>query len=250
MNRTIIVKIGTESLSDFHTSEKVSKMVEDIARLIRQKIQVVLVSSGAVWCGKEKIDPNTDKQVLAAIGQPLLMARYAEKFHQHDITTAQILPSHALLEIEEHQKTFLQTLRGILDLGILPIINENDPLSTVEMKALGKWADNDQNALLVANLLSANDIILITNTNGVYSDKDNASTRIDTLSPDSITERWMSTICGEKSAAWTGGMRSKLLVGEIFGKKWWVTHICDGLTSWVWEHAMEGESQWWTIIQR
>jgi len=249
MNKKIIIKIGTESLADFNTSEKVRKMVSDIARLIQEKIHVVLISSGAVWCGREIIAHETNKQVLAAVGQPILMARYAEKFLKHNITTAQILPTHALLEDGEHQKTFLQTLHSILQAWILPILNENDPLSTVEMRALGKWADNDQNALLVASLLNANNIVLITNTNGVYSDKDNVSTRIKRLSSDIITESWMKTICGEKSSVWTGGMQSKLLVGKRFAENWWVTHICDGLTSWIWEHIMEQEAKWWTIIQ-
>ncbi len=128
------------------------------------------------------------------------MARYAEKFRKRGIVTAQILPTHATLEdIESHRIQFVRTVNDILEAGVLPIINENDALSTAEMQALGRGADNDKNALLVARYLSASDIVLITNTNGVYSDKDDASTRIKELSSDTITESWLGTVCGEKS---------------------------------------------------
>jgi glutamate 5-kinase len=124
------------------------------------------------------------------------MARYAEKFRKRKIVTAQILPTHATLEdIESHRTQFVRTVNDILKAGVLPIINENDVLSTAEMQALGRGADNDKNALLVARYLSASDIVLITNTNGVYSNKDDASTRIKELSSGTITESWMDTIC-------------------------------------------------------
>lgn len=134
------------------------------------------------------------------MGQPVLMGRYAEKFQKRKIVTAQILPTHATLEdIESHRTQFIRTVNDIIEAGVLPIINENDALSTAEMQALGRGADNDQNALLVARYLSASDIVLITNTNGFYSDKDDASTRIGKLSSGMMTDDWMDTICGEKS---------------------------------------------------
>ncbi len=124
------------------------------------------------------------------------MQRYTEKFQKRDIVTAQILPTHATLEdIESHRTQFIRTVNDIIKAGVLPIINENDALSTAEMQALGRGADNDKNALLVARYLSASDIVLITNTNGVYSNKDDESTRIKELSSDTITENWMNIVC-------------------------------------------------------
>jgi glutamate 5-kinase len=106
------------------------------------------------------------------------------------------------------------------------------------MQALWRGADNDKNALLVARYLSVSDIVLITNTNGVYLNKDDTSTRIKELSSDTITESWMDAICWEKSQTWTGGMRSKLAIGREFAKTGGVTHICDGVTSTVYQHIM------------
>ena len=75
--------------------------------------------------------------MLASVGQPILMARYAQKFEQYGIVTAQVLPTHAELEdIKSHREQFVRTVNGILDAGVLPIINENDALSTAEMQAL------------------------------------------------------------------------------------------------------------------
>jgi glutamate 5-kinase len=126
--------------------------------------------------------------------------------------------------------------------GVLPIINENDPLSTAEMRELGRWADNDQNALLVARILGATDIILITNTNGVYHDRNDESTRIETLKAHTITNEWIGNICGEKSAGGTGGMQSKLRIGREFAQRGWTTHICDGVTSGVYEHILSQDT--------
>ncbi len=115
MNKTIIVKVGTESLANFHTSKKVEKMIADIARLIQEQVFVVLVSSGAVECGREILPRETNKQILASVGQPILMARYAEKFRQHGIITAQVLPTHATLEeIPSHRAQFTSTVKGII----------------------------------------------------------------------------------------------------------------------------------------
>jgi glutamate 5-kinase len=110
------------------------------------------------------------------------MPRYAEKLRQYNIVTAQVLPTHAELEdIESHREQFVRTVNGILGAGALPIINENDALSTAEMQALGRGADNDQNALLIGQILGATDIVLLTNTNGVYRDRADTSSRIKTI---------------------------------------------------------------------
>lgn len=239
MNKTIIVKVGTESLANFHTSVKVGNMVRDIARLMREKIRVVLISSGAVGCGKEILWWDKNNQVYASVGQPVLMGRYAEKFQKRKIVTAQILPTHATLEdIESHRTQFIRTVNDIIEAGVLPIINENDALSTAEMQALGRGADNDQNALLIARILGATDIILLTNTNGVYRDKNDSSSRIKILRAKTITDEWIHRVCGGKSASWTGGMQSKVIIGREFAKNGGVTHVCDGIHSTVYEHAL------------
>ena len=130
------------------------------------------------------------------------MGRYAEKFQKRDIVTAQILPTHATLEDREsHRTQFIRTVNDIIEAGVLPIINENDALSTAEMQALGRGADNDQNALLIARILGATDIILLTNTNGVYRDKNDSSSRIKILKAKTITDEWIHRVCGVKSAS-------------------------------------------------
>jgi len=117
MKQTIIVKVGTESLTHFHTSEKVANMVRDITRLIQKKIRVILISSGAVGCGREIVGNKVSKQVLASIGQPILMGRYADMFQKHQVITAQVLPTHATLEdITDHREQFVRTVNEVLDM--------------------------------------------------------------------------------------------------------------------------------------
>lgn len=128
------------------------------------------------------------------------MRRYAEKFAQYGIRVAQVLPTHDSIEhIESHRKQYIATLHGLLKQGILPIINENDALSTEEMRALERGTDNDKNAFLAAKLLHARHIVFVTNTNGVYQDKDDPGTRIHTLSSRKINSSWIRKICGSKS---------------------------------------------------
>lgn len=160
-----------------------------------------------------------------------------------------MLATHATLEdIESHRAQFVMTVRDILEAGILPIINENDALSTAEMQALGRGADNDQNALLVARYLTASEIVLITNTDGVYADKDDKRSRIDTLRGDTITDAWIDATCGQKSTTGTGGMQSKLRIGREFAKVDGITHICNGLTTGILEHVTTWNIQGGTRI--
>lgn len=250
MNKTIIVKIGTESLVNFNQSEKVEKMVQDIAYLMQHRIHVVLVTSWAVGFGRNVIPKEKNKQVLASVGQPILMNQYAEKFGKYGIAVGQILATHASVEqLVDHEKQFRLITRRLLHSWNLPIINENDALSTVEMRQLKRWSDNDQNAFLVAKTLRASEIIFITNTNGVYRDKTDTNTRISELHWSDITQRWIRDTCGsEKSKAWTGGMQSKLKIWRAFAESGGITHICDGLTTGVYEHVMENESSGGTRI--
>jgi glutamate 5-kinase len=199
---TIIVKIGSESLKNFGTSEKVNSLVKDISRRIQDKSRILLVSSGAVQFGREYSEQIENKQVLAAIGWPRLIQAYANKFIQKNIGVASFLVTHA--DIEDYQdraKTFIETIQATWESGILPIVNENDPLSTEEMREVGRGADNDKNALLLARLFDASIIFLITNTNGVYSNPIDPNSRIQHILSSELTDTYIDTLCSGKSTA-------------------------------------------------
>ncbi|MBP6921167.1 hypothetical protein KBB89_01295 [Candidatus Gracilibacteria bacterium] len=235
---TIVVKIGTESLRDFDSNLKVEKMVEAIATLMSQQIRIILVSSGAVGEGIKVHPASESKPLLASIGQPILFEKYRQKFAKLHISAAQFLPAHAQIEDDSgYRQMAYDTISSALEAGIIPIVNENDAFSPYEMNALRRGADNDNNALIMAQLFRAKSIILITNTNGVYSDVTDSASRIPIIKSQSLTDEYVLSLCGAKSEKGTGGMNSKLLVGRVASQKNIVTHICDGVTSGVIEHV-------------
>ena len=110
-------------------------------------------------------------------------------------------------------------------------MNENDALSTEEMQALGRGADNDKNAFLLAKLFRARMLVYITNTNGVWANVQDASTRIAEIQSMDLTDLYIQEICRGKSDIGTGGMASKLLIAREAAKMGIHTHIGDGIAS-------------------
>lgn len=208
-----VVKIGTESLVPFE-NQKVNHLAEDIAELISEKRdRVVLVTSGAVGFGRaelgidplEVLDMDT-KRLCASIGQAILMESYRSKFGPLGIKVAQVLPTHADIESgTQHAQALRSLLSKALSVpNVLPIINENDSLSTEEMLALKKGADNDKNALLISRLIQARTLAIVTNTNGVMLDLAIPNSRIATIPLSRLTDQFIRSICPSKSEQGTG----------------------------------------------
>lgn len=248
---TVVVKIGTESLRDFDWNIKVKNMIEAITRLMSQNIRVILVSSWAVWEGMKIHPALKDKPLLASVWQPILFEKYRKRFAEFDISSAQFLPAHAQIEDDSsYRKMAYDTISSALESWIIPIVNENDPFSSYEMNALRRGADNDKNALLMAQLFHAKSIILITNANGVYADFPRSDSRLPILSSSLLTNSYIHKLCWEKSTNGTGGMQSKLEIWREGSKYGIRTNICDWITTGVLEHAdyeYTGE-KWGTVI--
>jgi glutamate 5-kinase len=119
-------------------------------------------------------------------------------------------------------------------------VNENDPISTEEMREVGRWADNDRNALLLAKLFKAKMIILVTNTDGVYANASDPESRIQNIDSSIITDAYISSLCDGKSTNWTGGMWSKLSVAHEAGKIGITTHIGNGTHSGIHNQDISG----------
>lgn len=235
---TIIVKIWTESLNDFDQNVKVERMMSDIAALMSAKVRVILVSSWAVWEWRKTHDEIEREALLASIWQPILFEKYRQKFAKLHITAAQFLPAHAQIEDDSNYRQMAyDTISSALEFWIIPIVNENDPFSSYEMNALRRGADNDKNALIMAQLFYAKSIILITNTNWVYFDATKPDSRIPLIQSRSLTNEYIVSLCWAKSEKGTWGMNSKLLVWRKASKNSIITHICDGVTSGVIEHS-------------
>ncbi|HTO27789.1 MAG TPA: glutamate 5-kinase, partial [Devosia sp.] len=166
--KRVVVKIGSSLLTDQHRLTPrwafLQRVVEDIALLRDEGYEVILCSSGAVALGMKMIGvtPATaglrDKQAAAACGMPLLLAAYKQIGHEHDLNIAQILVT--LGDFEDHPR-FLNTkntLHRLLSAGVLPIINENDTITTEEIRV----GDNDRLAAKVAQMVQAQHLVILT----------------------------------------------------------------------------------------
>lgn len=221
MNReTIIVKIGTSSLTDDSGKLHPKRLKDHVEALIRLKqagFRVVLVSSGAVAAGFHELGlshrPRTlaGKQAAAAIGQGHLVQRYREAFAADGQSCAQVLLTRSDFDHRTRYLNALNTLNYLLERGVIPVINENDSVAVDEIR----WGDNDTLAALVAGLLQADWLLLVTNTDGLYTanplhhpeaEKIHRIRRIDKSLPVQVDD--------SKSTLGSGGMRSKLIAAR------------------------------------
>lgn len=214
--QTIVVKIGSSSLTNERgeiDEGKLTSYVDAIATLKHANHTVILVSSGAVAAGFKQLGyPNRPvtvkgRQAAAAVGQGLLIQAYNEKFQQHGLTAAQILLTRSDFSNRERYRNAFQTMMELLDQNIVPIINENDTVSIDELT----FGDNDMLSALVSGLIHADELIIITDIDGIYTDnpaKNPKAKRYNFL--EKITDDILAQASSEGSSVGTGGMKSKL----------------------------------------
>ncbi len=166
----VVVKIGSSSLCGPDNKIQERQIIElsrQVAALIQAKIEVVLVSSGAVAAGagllQEKIASLDNKQAAAAIGQPILMAYFQKYFQAYQLTTAQMLLTHDDFQSRRRYLNARNTINYLLANQIIPIINENDSVSTEEIR----FSDNDFLGALCTNMVSADLYIILSNIDGI-----------------------------------------------------------------------------------
>jgi glutamate 5-kinase len=219
----IVIKIGTSTLTAGSKKLNPAQMV-DLARqcaaLHAQKCQVVLVSSGAMAAGREELGYPTlpkgvpAKQMLAAVGQPRLMAMYEQYFGIYKVHVAQVLLTRADLADRHGYLNARATLEALLDQGIIPIVNENDTIATEEIRI----GDNDNLSAQVANLIEADRLILLTDQDGLYTSdpRTNKNAKLITeVGPEPFSkELWLSA-GGSESGLGTGGMMTKLQAADM-----------------------------------
>lgn len=178
-NQLLIIKVG--SLAVTHAGggaalEKIKNLALDLARLKRQGFQIILVSSGAINTGRSLVSfdqlPESHQissiardQALSALGQPALMKVYLDVFAQEKISVAQVLVTHEDFKNRERNFNIRNTLAALLYAGALPIINENDTVSFSEITV----GDNDQLAGMVAQVMQADRLVLLTEADGLYT---------------------------------------------------------------------------------
>ena len=217
----LVVKIGTSTLA--HATGRLNiRRVEELCRVLSDLKncghEVILVSSGAIGMGvgklglKERPSDIPTKQAAAAVGQCELMYTYDRLFEEYHHTVAQILLTGSDLRHEDRYHNFQNTMRRLLELDVLPVINENDTIATDEIKV----GDNDTLSAMVAVSVRADRLILLSDIDGLFT-KDPHKDPTAELIPEvhEITPEMTALAGGEGSSLGTGGMRTKLQAAEI-----------------------------------
>ena len=220
-NQTIVIKLGTSTLT--HGSKKLDRahmleIVRVVHKLVEQHAKVILVSSGAMAAGRELLgypDLPKDvryKQMLASIGQVKLIEEWAQLFSIYSLNVGQILITRADLESRERYLNARDTLFAQLELGIIPIINENDAVSISEIKV----GDNDNLAALSAVLVEADKVILLTDQDGLYTadPRKNKDAKL-IRNVDTIDEHIIEIAGGSGTTLGTGGMATKIKAAQV-----------------------------------
>ncbi len=233
--RRIVVKAGTNILSSESgvDMERIAAIVDQIASLKEMGYQVLLVSSGAVGLGAKALRHNSPvvyiamKQACAAIGQPLLMSAYKAEFDRHNLLCAQVLITRSILNNRRSYNNLRASVSMLLAMGVVPIFNENDVVSTSEIGNV--FGDNDRMSAMVASKIDADLLVLLTDIDGLYTSdprKDGNARLITTI--EEITPEIFSYAKGAGSRFSTGGMRTKLLAADIARKGGCGTVIASG----------------------
>ena len=215
----IVVKLGTGVLTDSRKQPDLAQMEQLVGQIAEQRKagkEMVLVSSGAVGAGmgvlgyEKRPDDLAELQACAAVGQSRLMATYEKLFGAFGLSVAQILLTHDDLEHHERHLNARNTLVTLLRLGVIPIINENDVISFTELK----FGDNDKLSALVASLLPADLLVVLTTVDGVIENFGKANPRTIPLIEriDSSLEKLAG---GTSSSTAVGGMASKIQAAKI-----------------------------------
>ena len=178
--RRLVVKCGTENLCTQDDKKLNQKIFDDYARQVvelqKQGVDVVIISSGAIKAGREELEDlgletkGFDKQVLASVGQPLLMKRWEEAFRKFGKTPGQLLVTFTNWSSERERNEVIQCIFDLWKIGQIPIINENDPVSDKEIKLMEKRiSENDQLAKMTALKIGADAILFLTDEGGIYT---------------------------------------------------------------------------------
>lgn len=228
-----VVKIGSALLTNDGKGldlARIQQWTEQIAALKQQGVEIVLVSSGAVAAGMSRLGwlerPNSMEllQAAAAVGQTKLVQTYENSFAKHDVHTAQILLTHEDLSDRKRYLNARNTLRALLDLPVIPIVNENDTVVTDEIR----FGDNDTLGALVTNLVEADALILLTDQDGLYDADPRSNPNAKLIEQAIATDPKLVAVAGDGGKLGRGGMATKVRAAQLAARSGAVTVIAGG----------------------
>jgi len=240
--KRVVVKVGTSSITEngIISNEKISVLIKDIVSVIKLGYQVVIVSSGAITAGAGSMNRSRnqmtipEKQAYAAIGQAVLINEYRKSFKSHGYDVGQILLTEDDIR---HRRRFLNarnTLDALLNMGVIPVINENDTVVVKEIKI----GDNDTLSAHVSCLINADLLVLLSDVDGFYYSLDDDEPVEEIYH---ITNEIVQRAGGSGSDCGTGGMMTKIKAAEIIIRFGEMMIIANSRTEKVLSRIMHGE---------
>lgn len=243
----IVVKVGTSTLTYDNGKlnlGRIDKLARTIADIKNRGIEVVLVSSGAIGVGvgklglKEKPTLTREKQAAAAVGQCELMYLYDKMFSEYGYKTGQVLLTRDVIDNTERKNNVTNTFNTLLDMHVVPVVNENDAVSIDEI-VIG---DNDTLSAVVATIVGADLLVILTDIDGLYDKdprKNSDAKRISEV--EQITNEIKQMAGGAGSNRGTGGMFTKVTAAEMASESGIFTVVCNGENPTILYDIIEGK---------
>ena len=233
----VVVKAGTAVLTGGGNSSLdisvMARLADQIAQLRRMGMEVLLVTSGAIAAGRDALGQPRERrdvpfrQVMAAVGQGRLMHTYQELFSTHDIIVAQALLTRADIDDRQGYLNVRDSLLGLLEAGVVPIINENDVVAVEEIGA-EVFGDNDTLSALVSNLVDADLLVILTDTPGLYTADPSLHPEARLIPRVDRVDQAIKDLANEERHPWSrGGMATKLEAARL-ATSWGVAVVIAG----------------------
>jgi len=232
--KRVVVKVGTNVLTNKDNrilGPVLRELVRQISVLYEKDIMVILVSSGSAMAGMEILGETTIKdksirrQVYSSVGQPRMMRHYYSLFHDYGMRCAQVLATKRDFDTGKHRENMINCYEGLLAEGVIPIANEDDAVSLT----MSMFSDNDELASLVAELIDADRLIILSDTDGLYNGHpdDDDSKLLNTVVTNQNVEKYVQD-SNKKEGEGRGGMASKLKIAKGTANKNIPTYIANG----------------------
>ena len=249
----IIIKIGSNVLTQSNglpDVARISHLVEQVAEIKKQGKEVILVSSGAVASGRslitidEKVNSVAARQLLASIGQVKLINTYAELFGTHQMLCSQVLVTKEDFRDRMHYLNMKNCLEILLQHGVIPVVNENDVVSVTELM----FTDNDELAGLIASMLNAQALIILSNVDGLYdgNPKTPGTKVIEQI--DDSSANFASFVSSDRSQFGRGGMLTKSNMAQKVAQLGITVHIANGTKDHILTDVLAGKAIHTTFI--
>lgn len=247
-SKRCVIKIGSALLTNDGTGLNkagIATWVEQISALQKSGVEIVLVSSGAVAEGMSRLGltkrPESlhELQAAAAVGQMGLIQSYESAFSKYDLHTAQVLLTHDDLSNRQRYLNARNTVRSLLELGVIPIINENDTVVTDEIR----FGDNDTLAALVANLIEADYLFILTDQNGLFDRNPREHKDAKLISEASASDNSLAGMAeGGAGTFGRGGMATKVSAAKLAARSGTTTLIAAGREENIIQRLFSGEN--------